>query len=76
MELLFAGLPYDILEKRALAFHCSCSRETIERVLASLGREELGRMIAAQDRTEVRCEFCGKRHSFSPEELTGLMEEG
>lgn len=75
LERLFAGIPYDTLEKRALAFHCSCTRETIERVLIALGREELSRMIAAQDQTEVRCEFCGRRYPFSREELTRLMEK-
>lgn len=75
LERLFAGIPYDTLEKRALAFHCSCSRETIERVLISISREELGKMIAAQDTTDVRCEFCGQRYPFSREELTRLMEE-
>jgi molecular chaperone Hsp33 len=74
LERLFAGIPYDTLEKRALAFHCSCTRETIERVLRSLGREELSKMIAAQDRTEVRCEFCGRRYRFSREELNRLIE--
>ena len=75
LERLFAGMPYDTLEKRALAFHCSCTRETIERVLISLGREKLTRMIAEQDTTHVSCEFCGQRHPFSREELTRLMKE-
>ena len=73
LEILFAGIPYDTLEKRALAFHCSCTRETIERVLISLGREKLSRMMKEQDATEVRCEFCGQRHPFSREELTRLI---
>lgn len=75
MERLFAGVPYDTREKRALAFHCSCTRENIERVLISLGREELSRMIEEQDTTDVRCEFCGRRYPFSREELMRLMEE-
>ncbi len=75
LERLFAGMPYDTLEKRALAFHCSCTRETIERVLISLGREKLTRLIAEQDTTHVSCEFCGQRHPFSREELTRLMKE-
>jgi molecular chaperone Hsp33 len=75
LERLFAGMPYDTLEKRALAFHCSCTRESIERVLISLGRAALSRMMKEQDTTDVRCEFCGQRHPFSREELMRLMEE-
>jgi len=75
LERLFAGIPYNTLEKRALAFHCSCTNETIERVLTSLGREELHRMSEKQETTDVRCEFCGQRYPFSREELAHLMED-
>jgi molecular chaperone Hsp33 len=75
LESLLAGIPYDTLEKRALAFHCSCTRETIERVLIALGRAELSRMMKEQETTDVRCEFCRQRYPFSREELTRLMEE-
>jgi molecular chaperone Hsp33 len=60
---------------RALTLHCSCSRETLERVLTSLGREELSRTIADQEMTEVSCECCGRRYPFSCDELTRLREE-
>jgi len=73
---LFTGIPYDTLEKRALAFHCSCTREAIERVLLSLGREELDRMIKEQETTEVGCEFCGRRYPFSRAELAVLLKAG
>jgi molecular chaperone Hsp33 len=74
LKRLFAGIPYEILEKRAVAFHCSCTRDTIERMLVDLGREKLRRMIEEQDRTEVLCEFCGQRYPFSREDMTVLLE--
>lgn len=46
LEYLFEGIPCDTLEKRALAFVCSCSRERVERVLISLGRDDLERILA------------------------------
>lgn len=49
----YAGIPCDILEKRALAFHYSCTHETIKRVLISLGQERLTRMMTEQDTTHV-----------------------
>jgi len=75
LEILFSDIPYDTLEKRALAFHCSCTHEAIERILISLGQEKLTGMMKEQDRTDVRCEFCGRRYPFSREDLTHLMEE-
>ncbi|GFO59247.1 33 kDa chaperonin [Geomonas silvestris] len=73
LELLFAGIPYDILEKRELRFACSCSRERIERVLISMGRKELASLREEQHGAEVTCEFCGERYSFSEADLVGLI---
>ena len=42
LEQLFDDIPYDILEKRALAFRCSCSRQRVERALIALGAESCG----------------------------------
>lgn len=36
---------------------CSCTGETIEQALISLGCEELAGMIEKQATTDVRCEF-------------------
>ncbi|MDO8444638.1 MAG: Hsp33 family molecular chaperone HslO [Deltaproteobacteria bacterium] len=73
LDLLFANIPYDILEKRTLAFQCSCSREKIERALISLGREELTSMIEGQEGAEVKCEFCRNNYSFTNGELENLL---
>lgn len=75
LEYLFAGIPYDTLEKRALAFACSCSRERIERVLLSLGTDELAAMIADRGEAEVACELCRERYHFSRDELQRLHDE-
>jgi molecular chaperone Hsp33 len=75
LELLFAGIPYDTLEKRELAFACSCSRERIERVLFSMGRRELVSLREEQHGADVTCEFCGKKYSFSEEDLSHLIAE-
>ncbi|GFE56566.1 Hsp33 family molecular chaperone HslO [Geobacter sp. AOG1] len=75
LERLFEGIPYDTLEKRAVAFTCSCSREKIERVLISLGREELASLLETQGEAEVTCEFCRERYHFGRAELERLLAE-
>ena len=75
LEMIFEGVPYDTIEKRVLAFQCSCNREKIERVLISLGREELIKMIEKQGNTEVRCEFCTEIYRFSREDIKRLLED-
>ncbi|HET6419546.1 MAG TPA: Hsp33 family molecular chaperone HslO [Geobacteraceae bacterium] len=75
LETLFEGIPCLTLEKRALAFQCTCSREKIERVLISLGSSELAEMIRRDGGTEVTCEFCREIYRFSRAELEMLAEE-
>lgn len=76
---LFADIPYDTLEKRALAFRCSCSKEKVERALVALGVKELADLIERQGEASVSCEFCRERYLFSREELEAILrgtEEG
>jgi len=70
---LFEGIPYDTLEKRALAFHCSCSRERVERALVSLGSSELRRLMEEQGEALATCEFCRESYRFSSEELEQIL---
>ena len=75
IDYLCAGIPYDTLEKRVVAFNCSCSRERTERVLLSLGHEDLRNLVAEQGETDVACEFCRESYHFSREELERLAAE-
>lgn len=75
LENLFRGIPYRTLEKRALAFRCSCSREKIERAIISLGSAEISDMLDGKDNTVVTCEFCRESYSLTREDLLRLREE-
>jgi molecular chaperone Hsp33 len=75
LEALFAGIPYKTLEKRALAFVCSCSRERIERVLLSLGKKELADMLARDGGAEVSCEYCRESYRYDRADLERLIAE-
>ncbi len=72
LEVLLDGLALRINDTLSMRFFCSCSRQKIERVLISLGREELREMIDEGKETEVNCHFCNTRYSFSVEELKEL----
>lgn len=72
---LFAGIPYKALEKRALAFQCTCSKEKIEQALVSLGQAELADMVEKEEETEVTCEFCRQVWRLSREDLKRLLSE-
>jgi len=75
LGMIFSGVPYHMLGKRSLSLRCTCSRERIERVLISLGTEELEGIIGEQGETDVTCEFCRSIYHFTREELEGLRQE-
>jgi molecular chaperone Hsp33 len=75
LELIFAEIPFDVLEKRELAFSCSCSRERIERVLISMGEKELVSLREEQHGAEVTCEFCGEKYAFVEADMDRLISE-
>ena len=72
---LFADIPYDILEKKTLAFNCTCNREKIERVLLSFGQAELADMLEKQGELNVDCEFCRESYIFDRQAIELLLKE-
>lgn len=58
-----------------LTFSCTCSRERVERVLRSLGRDEVEAILKEQGKAEVFCHFCNERYMFDRSELERMLEE-
>jgi molecular chaperone Hsp33 len=75
IEAIFSGISYRVLEKRGLSLKCTCSKERVERALIALGIDQLQRLAAEQEETDVTCEFCRTHYRFTRKELDGLREE-
>ena len=63
-----------MLEKRVPRYQCDCSQERIERMLVTLGADELRDMIETQHGAQVDCHFCNKRYEFSEDDLKLLLQ--
>ena len=50
-------------------YKCHCSREYIEKVLISLGKEQLEDIIKKEGNIRVDCEFCDKVYEFSDQDI-------
>jgi molecular chaperone Hsp33 len=72
MDILFEGIPFDVLETRELLLRCSCSRERVEQALFVLGRAEMMNLAEEQGEVDVTCEFCHKRFRLTKHELERL----
>ncbi|OPZ57772.1 MAG: 33 kDa chaperonin [Deltaproteobacteria bacterium ADurb.Bin510] len=75
LELIFAGVPFNELERRELCLSCDCSHERMERALITLGREQATELIEAEEPVEIVCEFCRRSYVFAPGELARLFDE-
>lgn len=74
LHLLLTGLEPRVTDTMPVAFACDCSREKIEKVLISLGGEELQDMIREGKEAEVNCSFCSKHYRFSVDDLKELYD--
>lgn len=62
------------LEKKPLMFKCDCSKERLEEVLISLGKDEIKDLLEKEGKAELVCHFCNERYVFEAEELKKLLE--
>lgn len=66
-----------LFQPRPLAFGCSCSRERVETMLRSLGREEIEATLETQHGLiEVTCEFCARTYTFDRVDAEHLLSGG
>jgi molecular chaperone Hsp33 len=75
LGMIFEGIPCKTLEKKGLSFRCTCSRDRIEKVLVSLGCDELRHLAGEQGEAEVTCEYCRTAYRFDRGELERLIRD-
>ena len=72
LETIFEDIPFTLQSSIDLVFRCTCGRRQTRGILASLGKEELQRLVEEQNGAKVTCEFCKKEYSFGKTELLNL----
>ena len=75
-EEWFRGLTPKILDQTPIRYHCSCSRERMERALISLGERDLQSLIDEGKGAEMSCHFCHQKHFFTTAQLREMLEKG
>lgn len=66
---------YEVMEKKDLEFFCDCNRERLNRVMISLGKEELADIVEKAEPVKVECSFCRKNYTFEIEDVKNLLKE-
>src|SRR6185312_2786134 len=65
---LFNERGVKVFEPQKVTAECRCSRERLLSILKNFSGEERVSMVE-DGRIAVKCEFCGKRYRFEPEEI-------
>lgn len=67
---------FELLDRYPVAFRCPCSRERFESAIASLGADEIRRIIDEEDQpfTEVVCHFCNEAYHFTPGQMQDILQ--
>ncbi|HXG58841.1 MAG TPA: Hsp33 family molecular chaperone HslO [Thermoanaerobaculia bacterium] len=71
---MFHGVGYKQIDASfnvPIAYRCTCSRERALGTLTLFSGEELRQMIE-QGGSDITCQYCGRRYSFTRDELTAL----
>ncbi|QSX07125.1 Hsp33 family molecular chaperone HslO [Sedimentibacter sp. zth1] len=71
---IFKDFNVKINEKMPVKFECDCSDERIERVLISIGKEELKKIIEEDKCAEITCNFCNKKYEYNEEQLNKILK--
>jgi molecular chaperone Hsp33 len=70
---LFAEDDVRVFEPRPVVFRCRCSRRRTEEVLRMLGEAETREVLDERGKVDVTCEYCGRRRSFDPIDVSRLF---
>ena len=68
------GMDVEFLEEQEICYKCYCSRSRVESTMISLGEKDLREIIDAGEPITVGCQFCDVTYTFTPEDLSGLLE--
>lgn len=74
LEKLTAGMDLEILDRVPTRFYCDCCKEKVEKVIISIGKDEIQSMIDDHEPVEVNCHFCNKHYMFDVDELKALLQ--
>jgi molecular chaperone Hsp33 len=75
LEMILGDFDVKINGKTPLQFQCDCSRERLERVVISLGKEELEDIIETDGQAELVCHYCNTKYHFNRGELQTLLDQ-
>ena len=64
----------EVLEEHEISYKCDCSKERTDKILKSIGKDEILKLANEQEITEVDCHFCNKKYKYTSADLKNLIK--
>lgn len=74
LEFIFEDMDLKIYDALVPAYKCDCSRERVERVLISIGKDDLQEIYDEGKTEEILCHFCNKTYDFKSEDIKKILD--
>lgn len=68
------GMPFDIMERRTVIYHCPCTKERVLDAIVSLGEMDIKEFIGKGEPLGVQCQFCKKVYTITQDELKEILK--
>ncbi len=81
MAVAMTDIPYDIFDELDVEYKCTCSEKRIKSAIASLGENEVRKMLDEQEaegkarELEVNCRFCNRSYHFGEKVLLDMFKK-
>lgn len=69
LEMVLDGFDIEFTDKKDVEFKCDCSREKFLAKIKMLSQQDKKDLAAPGEPIEVVCRFCGKKYTYTPEEI-------
>lgn len=74
LEELLGNVGLEITDTMPAKFTCNCSKERVEKAVASIGRKDIREMIDEGKDIEVKCHFCNSAYNYTVEDLKRIIK--
>lgn len=79
LEDIFREMPEEFavekLSELSMGWNCDCNYQRLEKVLMTIGKDELKTIIEEDGQAEMVCQFCEKRYFFNKEQLEDILKQ-
>lgn len=72
--ILLGNMGVEIMDTVPAKFYCNCTKERVEKAVASIGKKDIQEMIDDGENIEVKCHFCNTAYEYTVDELKQIIK--